>query len=146
MAFGPVPMVTDSTSKSYLDYTFYGSLGLSGDLTRALASTSDPMTFTANGQTIRPFYIDDTTAYHVYFHRDEPEVVFGSVDVGVPNVARTDGLTFLDVVWAGAPFATQSDFTRAVSNAANAFLAAGLITRQQSQQLLMTAARVTLGP
>lgn len=144
MAFGPVPMVTTSTSKSYLDYTFYGSLGLSGDLTRAVVSTSDPMTFTANGQTIRPFYIDDTTAYHVYFHRDEPEIVFGSVDVGVPNVARTDGLTFLDVVWASAPFKNHGDFVSSVDHVSTDFVRSGLLDSKQRNAILSAAAHAKL--
>jgi DUF1680 family protein len=146
LAYGPVPMVTLNTATSFQTYSFYANLGRSGDLAKVLTPTANPMQFTANGRTVRPFYVADTSAYHVYFHRSEPEVVFGGVDAGVPNAARSDGLTFLDVLWANAPFAAQSDFTRAVSNTANAFLAAGLITRQQSQQLLIAAARVTLGP
>ena len=43
------------------------------------------MTFTTNGLHAAPFYIDDTTRYHAYFHRAEPEVVFGSTDTGVTN-------------------------------------------------------------
>jgi DUF1680 family protein len=146
IAYGPVPMVTTSTSTNFLNYSFYSSLGLRGDLSHALTPAAPPMTFTANGQTIRPFYIDDATAYHVYFHRSEPNVVFGSVSAGVPNVARSDGLTFLDVVWLGAPFASQADFTRAVQDTSTAFLQAGLITRQQSQALLLAAARAVLAP
>jgi uncharacterized protein len=144
IAYGPVPMVTTSTSTSFLSYSFYSSVGLAGDLSHALAPAGSPMTFTANGQTIRPFYIDDATAYHVYFHRSEPNVVFGSISAGVPNVARSDGLTFLDVVWLGAPFVSQADFTRAVEDTANAFTSAGLISRQQSQALLIAAARAKL--
>ncbi|HKT01824.1 MAG TPA: glycosylase, partial [Rugosimonospora sp.] len=146
LAYGPVPMVTLNTATSFQPYTLYPNLGLSGDLSRVLTAGTTPMQFTANGHTIRPFYVDDTSAYHVYFHRTEPEVVFGGLDTGVPNVARTDGLTLLDVVWSAAPFATQSDFRGAVQSAAGAFLAAGLITSQQSQQLVTAAAQVTLGP
>ncbi|MBO0817438.1 MAG: glycosyl hydrolase, partial [Actinobacteria bacterium] len=72
------------------------------------------MTFTTNGYPLAPFCHDDTKPYHVYFHRSEPEIVFGSTDSGVPNRARPDGLTFLDLVWRQAPFATPGQFRQAV--------------------------------
>jgi hypothetical protein len=36
--------------------------------------------------------------------------VFGSIDSGVANRSREDGLTFLDVVWNEAPFASYAQF------------------------------------
>lgn len=145
LAFGPVPMVTLNTSTSYLTNSFYANLGLSGDLARVMTPTASPMQFTYNGRTIRPFYVDDTTAYHAYFHRAEPNVIFGGIDAGVPNVAQPNGLTLLDAVWSSAPFASQADFTRAVQSMCNTFVQAGLITSPQSQAVQAAAARATLG-
>ena len=34
--------------------------------------------------------------------------MFGSIDSGVPNRSRDDGLTFLDMVWDEAPFISQA--------------------------------------
>jgi DUF1680 family protein len=63
IAYGPVPMVALSNA------TTYQALTLDADLTASIAPAADPMTFTTNGLTLRPFYIDDTTRYHAYFHR-----------------------------------------------------------------------------
>jgi DUF1680 family protein len=146
MAYGPVPMVTLNSATSYLTGTFYPNLGLSGDMAKVLTPTGTAMQFTWGGRTVRPFYIADTSAYHVYFHRSEPEVVFGGLDSGVPNVTASNGTTLLDAVWAAAPFATKADFTRAVQNATTTFQNAGLITAQQSQQVTTAAAQAPLGP
>ncbi|MEU6597622.1 hypothetical protein [Streptomyces flaveolus] len=40
--------------------------------------TGEPMTFTANGLALAPFYINPTERYHMYFKRAEPEIVFGA--------------------------------------------------------------------
>jgi hypothetical protein len=50
--------------------------------------------------------------------RHEPTIVFGGVDTGVANSKRTDGLTFLDDVWAHAPFATQQRLAAQVDRTA----------------------------
>jgi uncharacterized protein len=63
LAYGPVPMVALSPSTDYQQFT------LDADLTHSVTPAADAMTFTTNGLTLRPFYIDDTTAYHAYFHR-----------------------------------------------------------------------------
>ena len=114
IAYGPIPLVIQDAATSYLDLSFYKDFTLSGDLSHAITPASDPMTFTTNGYTLAPFYNDDTKPYHVYFHRSEPEIVFGAVDSGVQNYAQGDGLTFLDVVWARAPFDSQGEFRHVV--------------------------------
>ncbi len=66
-----------------------------------------PMTFTTHGLSLVPFYVGDTKHYHAYFRRQEPEIVFGKVDSGVPNRAKDHGTTFLDAVWEQAPFGNR---------------------------------------
>jgi hypothetical protein len=63
IAYGPVPMVALSDAREYQDFT------LDGDLSQSITPADAPMTFSTNGLTLRPFYIDDTTRYHAYFHR-----------------------------------------------------------------------------
>ncbi|GIH16743.1 hypothetical protein Raf01_49150 [Rugosimonospora africana] len=145
LAYGPVPMVTLSTQKTYLERSFYAGLQLNGDVSRAM-TPAGPMTFTANGLTVRPFYIDDTTAYHVYFHRVEPTIVFGTNDTGIPNVAREDGLTFLDVVWSSAPFKNHGQLVSTVEAATDAFAHAGLLTSSQITAIMQAAAHAHLLP
>ncbi|HKT01839.1 MAG TPA: glycosylase, partial [Rugosimonospora sp.] len=146
LAYGPVPMVTLDPATSYRSYTLYPNLGLRGDLARVLAPGGSPMEFRSGADTVRPFYVADTSAYHVYFHRSEPGIVFGGADTGVPNVAGADGLTFLDVLWSAAPFAGQAQFRRAVRGTAAAFVRAGLLSGDQAHRVAGVADRVILGP
>ena len=94
----------------------------------------------------------------MYFRRIEPEIVFGSIGTGVPNVKRdddlpnydvpvtgitspgNDGLTFLDIVWDQAPFATHGAFVSTVTATANAFVDAGHATPAQRATIIAAAA------
>jgi uncharacterized protein len=145
IAYGPIPLVAQSAGQDYLELGFYKDFTLSGDLTHAIKPAGAPMTFTTNGYTLVPFYNDDTSPYHVYFHRSEPEIVFGSVDSGVANPQRSDGLSFLDVVWAQAPFANHGQFQKAVTSTAQEFVTAGLLTPAQQSQIVSAAGRARLG-
>jgi DUF1680 family protein len=146
VAYGPVPLVIQNTATTYLDVSLYRDFTLSGDLTHAIQPGPAPMTFTTNGFSLVPFYIDDRNAYHVYFRRAEPEVVFGGVDSGVANHQRADRLSFLDLLWAQAPFADQSQFVRSVDTLSLDWLNTGLLTRQERQAILTASARARLGP
>lgn len=146
LAYGPVPLVIQDAATSYLDLSLYQDFTLSGDLSHAVTPGSDPMTFTTNGYTLAPFYNDDTRPYHVYFHRSEPEIVFGTADSGVPNYARADGLTFLDVVWYRAPFRSQGQFRQVVGQACADWVSTGLLTAAQRDAIVTAAARANLGP
>jgi DUF1680 family protein len=86
IAYGPIPLVALSTSTSYLNFT------LDGDLSQSITPTADPMTFTTNGVTVRPLYIDDTTNYHAYFHRVNRAPVF--TPTGNQSVNSSETLTF----------------------------------------------------
>jgi DUF1680 family protein len=146
IAYGPIPLVLQSSSTSYLDLSFYKDFTLSGDLSHAIMPGSAPMTFTTNGFTLVPFYNDDLSPYHVYFHRQEPEIAFGSVDSGVANAQRSDGLTFLDLVWAQAPFASQGAFVNTVTSVANELVQAGLLTAADQQKIVSAASAAHLAP
>jgi hypothetical protein len=68
------------------------------------------------------------------------------VNAGVPNYQRADGLTFLDLVWAEAPFQDKAGFVRAVATVSAEWETAGTFTRQQRQAVLVAANRADLGP
>jgi len=145
LAFGPVPLITLNTSTSYLTYSsMYPKLGLSGDLAGALTASATPMQFSFNGNTVRPFYVEDTAQYHAYIHRSEPEIAFGSVDSGVPNYAQSDGTTFLDLVWDQAPFMNLGAFQAAVATLATRWLEAGMITSAEKDAIAAAAAKAHL--
>lgn len=143
LAYGPVPMVALSDETSYRDFTFYKDLGLDGDLVKAM-TPSAPMTFTTHGLSLVPFYNGDTKRYHAYFRRQEPEIVFGETDSGVPNRAKDDGTTFLDAVWDHAPFRNRGGFQSTVAHTAEAWVAAGLLTPAEKDKVVSAAARSKL--
>lgn len=145
IAYGPVPLVTGSEARTYREFSFYRDFGLSGDLEQAVEPGPEPMTFTTHGHPVRPFYVADRAPYHAYFTRVEPRVVFGAEDSGVPNRPGADGRTFLDVVWARAPFVHKGAFVRTVERVSSDWLRAGLFTRPQRQAVLTAAARADLG-
>jgi len=73
--------------------------------------------------------------------RQEPTIVFGSVDSGVTNAKRDDGVTFLDAVWAGAPFADHGRFVASVERVATEWSTAGRLTAAQKNDILQAARR-----
>jgi DUF1680 family protein len=134
--------------------SFYEHLKLDGDLGRAMKPSGAPLQFTAKGYTLAPFFVADpaasgggedkpppTAPYHVYVRRHEPAIRFGSIDSGVPNRTRDDRLTFLDVLWDGAPFATQREFAAAVDRIAAEWQKAGRFTAQERAAIVDAAAR-----
>jgi hypothetical protein len=77
----------------------------------------------------------------MYVRRHEPTVVFGGVDSGVANTKRDDGVTLLDAVWAGAPFADHSRFVSAVERAAVEWRTAGRLTATDESAVVQAARR-----
>jgi DUF1680 family protein len=146
VAYGPVPLVTRSAATSYRQFSFYRDFTLDGELSHSVQPAGAPMSFTTNGYPVVPFYLNDTAPYHAYFKRAEPQIVFGALDSGVPNYRRSDGLTFLDLVWAQAPFPNQAQFVRVVQDVCAEWLRTGLLTRQQRQAILIAAAQADLRP
>lgn len=159
--WGPLmmPIVGDPGGGAFRQLTLYRFLKLDGDYSRAAITPSGNQTFTAAGLTLRPQYVGDAQPQSPYFKRVEPEVVFGAIHTGVPNRNRndhlpnydvpvqgitspgTDGLTFLDVVWDAAPFATHGDFVGKVQQVAADWVAAGLFTATQRDTVVNSAAQ-----
>ncbi|MEU0675844.1 hypothetical protein ABZ330_23705 [Streptomyces sp. NPDC006172] len=97
-----------------------------------------PQHFTTHGLTLA-LHFADGTRYHAYFRHSEPVVVCGTADSGVPNRARADGLTFLDVLWRQAPFTSSGRFVRAVRALAESWLSEGLFTRAERDRVAPAA-------
>jgi DUF1680 family protein len=169
--WGPVLLQILGTATGWREFTLYRHLKRDGDYARAAitagpATAAGDPTFLAGGLTLRPYYIGDNQAASSYFRRVEPSIVFGSVDSGVPNRKRNDGLpkydvpvsgitspgsdgpTFLDLVWDQAPFATHDRFLTAVTDTATAFVNAGVLTAAEKNAVITAAnaARDELSP
>lgn len=130
-----------------LKVSLYKHMKLNGDFGSMMTPIADkPLHFTANGQTLAPMFVADpqsgqTQPYHMYFRRHEPSIVFGSVDSGVNNSARDDGVTFLDAAWASAPFANHGRFVAAVERTAAEWRTAGRMTAAEQAAVLAGARR-----
>lgn len=70
--------------------------------------------FTLSGVELAPFLEGTADAFHSYFRRSEPKVVFGGVDSGVPNPARANKTTLLDDVWDAASFVNKPELLKRV--------------------------------
>lgn len=169
--WGPVLLQTLGTPRgsndTFWQLSLYKGLKLDGDYSHAAivetsrSATGDPLFTTAQAAagnlTVRPYYISDSQPVSSYFRRVEPEVVFGSVDTGVANRKRNDGLpnydvpvsgiaspgadgpTFLDVVWDAAPFASHADFVDVVTSTADAFVKAKVYTASERDVIVAKA-------
>lgn len=152
---------------SFWELSLYKHLRRDGDYVRGgavartgTAANGDPLFTVAAGTDslpARPYYVGDAAAASSYFRRVEPAVVFGRLDTGVPNRKRndglpaydvpvagveapgSDGLTFLDVLWDGAPFADHDGFVRAVEDVVVEFVGRGIYTEEEGDVILGSA-------
>ncbi|MEV4627020.1 beta-L-arabinofuranosidase domain-containing protein [Micromonospora sp. NPDC049523] len=134
---GPVVLAALSQEREYREFSFYRQVKLDGDISPAFESGTSG-TFTTNGHTLRPLYIGDTQAHHIYFRRTEPTVVFATYDSGVVNKER-EGQTFLDLVWAQAPFGSHQEFMKTVTAASANWVRQGVFTREERTAILAAA-------
>ncbi|MGQ4365050.1 glycoside hydrolase family 127 protein [Streptomyces sp. SAS_272] len=141
---GPVLLVARSQATDFRQFSFYKDFTLRGDLADAIRPQGRPQYFTTHGLTLAPFHVADDARYHAYFRRVEPVVVFGASDSGVPNRSRGDGLTFLDVLWQQAPFATSAAFLAAVRALADVWQTDGRFTRAERDRVVAAATAANL--
>ncbi len=164
--WGPIlmPILGNPGGGSYRELTLYRYLKRDGDYSReaitpAGTTPAGDQLFTTHGFNLRPWYVGDTQSHSAYFRRVEPQIVFGSVDTGVPNYKRNDGLpdydvpvtgipspgtdgpTFLDLVWDQAPFSNHGAFVSTVARTAEEFVELGLFTDEEKGTVVSAAAR-----
>ncbi|MEO5817092.1 MAG: beta-L-arabinofuranosidase domain-containing protein [Gemmatimonadaceae bacterium] len=141
------PAVGDTLETGLINVSLYKHVKLTGDFSSAMTPVAGkPLHFTANGRTMAPLFVADpqegaSQPYHMYLRRHEPTVVFGSVDSGVINTKRDDGVTFLDAVWVGAPFANHGRFMAAVERTATAWRSAGRLAPADQSTITQAARR-----
>jgi uncharacterized protein len=146
--YGPVLLtalgaaIGEPPDRQFLRLSFCRHLKRDGDLARAFKPGALPNHFTMGaGTVLRPLYVADTQPYHIYFRRDEPNVVFGGISSGVANdgIRDHERLTVLDRIWAGAPFADHKGFVRHVEEVTARWLEAGHHTREQREAIVTAA-------
>ncbi|MFK4598869.1 beta-L-arabinofuranosidase domain-containing protein [Streptomyces pristinaespiralis] len=142
LMYGPVHLVARHEQREFLRFGLFPSASLSGDLVQALTPVPGrPLHFLLDGVGIAPFFEGTTHAYHAYFRREEPRIVFAGLDSGVENPGRSDGTSFLDEVWAAAPFASQAAFRRHVGSVTARWVGDTLMTESQRRRVEETARR-----
>ncbi|KKD08880.1 beta-L-arabinofuranosidase domain-containing protein [Streptomyces sp. WM6386] len=142
--YGPVNLVARNSATSYLSFGLYANAALSGDLLPTLAPVSGkPLHHTLDGTEFAPFLEGSENPTHAYFRRSEPKVVFGTLDSGIANPAKSDGTTLLDEIWAGAPFASKNALVTKVTSTVNAWVSAGLLSQASGQVVINTAGQAT---
>jgi hypothetical protein len=105
-----------------------------------------PLHFTLAGVELAPFLEGTTDAFHSYFRRTEPAVVFGGVDSGVANPARTNKSTFLDDVWDAAPFLNKPELLKGVARVASTWVTDGALTQSDADRIYRAAQRAAFSP
>ncbi len=140
--------VGDTLETGLINVSLYKHFKLSGDFASAMTAVAGkPLHFSSNGQTWAPFFVSDpqasggreTQPYHLYVRRHEPAIVFGNADSGVRNTKREDGVTFLDALWGGAPFADHGRFMVAVERVTAEWRTAGRLTAAEQTAIVQAA-------
>ncbi|MBO1330922.1 beta-L-arabinofuranosidase domain-containing protein [Streptomyces sp. VRA16 Mangrove soil] len=145
--YGPVNLVARDARTSALELGLYRNAALSGDLRPSLrAVDGKPLHFTLDGTALAPFLEGTEDPTHAYFHRAEPAVVFGGTDSGVANPVKEDGSSFLDAVWAAAPFGGKGALVAHVRETADVWTADGLLTAAEATKVVDTARRASYRP
>jgi DUF1680 family protein len=129
---GPVLLGAVSTATSLRNFSLYANAKLDGSL--ALPSAGVTNQFTSNGLRLRPLYLGDVQAHHLYVRRNEPTVVFGTRNSGVPNRQG-----FLDTVWSLAPFANHAAFVARVQQVCTTWRGRGQLSAAEETAVLNAA-------
>jgi DUF1680 family protein len=142
LMYGPVHLVARDSRSELLAFGLYGTAKLNGDLAPAVQPVpGKPLHFTLAGVELAPFLEGTEDAFHSYFRRTEPSVVFGGTDSGVANPARTNKTTLLDDVWQSAPFANKPELLLRVTRVADVWVSERLLSRADADRLYGAAQR-----
>ncbi|MFK4064429.1 beta-L-arabinofuranosidase domain-containing protein [Streptomyces sp. NPDC029674] len=141
---GPVALAARDARKELLRMGLHRNTALSGDLLPTFTPVPGrPLHFALGEIEFAPFAEGTEHPTHVYFRRDEPRVVFGGLDSGVANPARTGGRTLLDEVWAAAPFRDKGALVAHVGATTKKWVADGLLSAADRTTVIGTARRAT---
>jgi hypothetical protein len=147
LMYGPVHLVARDNRSTFLPFSLYGTAKLNGDLAPAVQPLAGkPLHFTLAGVELAPFLEGTTDAFHSYFRRTEPAVVFGGVESGVANPARTNKSTLLDDVWDAAPFLNKPELLKGVARVASTWVTDGALTQSDADRVYRAAQRAAFSP
>jgi hypothetical protein len=144
LMYGPIHLVARDARTSLLPVGLYAAAKLDGDLSRAAEPIAGkPLHFMLGGVELAPFFEGTTDAFHSYFRRTEPTVVFDGINSGVSNPARPDKTTLLDDIWSTAPFQNKSFFLQRVSEVTKTWVTAGSLSQTDADRIYSAAEKAT---
>lgn len=142
LMYGPVHLVARDSRTTFLPFSLYATAKLNGDLTPAVRPVAGkPLHFTLSGVELAPFLEGTADAFHSYFRRNEPKVVFGGVDSGVPNSARANKTTLLDDVWDAASFVNKPELLKRVGQVNSTWIIEGVLSQADADRIYRCAQR-----
>jgi len=156
LELGPTVLLARSAATTWLPVAAATWRRLDGTLDAPLTPADDG-TWRLGDLTLEPAWSGSDERYHMYLRRADARIVFAGggagtgsgassgADSGVPNAAREDGSTFLDVLWSGGGFSTRADFLDAVLATTHEFVGLGLLGAADTADVLRAAARSQVG-
>ncbi|MEV0951319.1 beta-L-arabinofuranosidase domain-containing protein [Promicromonospora sp. NPDC050249] len=150
LELGPTVLLARSTATTWLPVAAATWRRLDGTLDAPIAPADDG-TWRLGDLVLEPAWSGADARYHMYLRRADVRIAFAGTgagagaDSGVPNVARRDGGTFLDVLWSDGGFASRPEFLRAVLRAAHEFVGLELLSAAEARDVLRAAARSGVG-
>ncbi|GAA4931368.1 alpha/beta fold hydrolase [Streptomyces coeruleoprunus] len=139
VSLGPVNLVARDPRRD-LHLGLHRNAALSGDLLPSLEPVPrEPLHFRLDGVEFAPFF--EGTEDPRLLRRAEPRVLLGTLDSGVTDPARADGTTFLDAIWAAAPFPDESALVTHVRSTVTSWTAAGSSARRRPRRTHAEVAR-----
>ena len=145
LELGPTVLLARSAATTWLPVAAATWRRLDGTLDVPL-TPGDDGTWRLGDLVLEPAWSGSDARYHMYLRRSDARIAFaGPADSGVPNVARRDGSTFLDVLWSDGGFPSRAGFLRAVLATAHEFVGMGLLSAAEAADVLRAAARSGVG-
>lgn len=151
LELGPTVLLARSAATTWLPVAAATWRRLDGTLDVPLTQADDG-TWRLGDLVLEPAWSGSDARYHMYLRRADARIAFAGadagaepVDSGVPNVARRDGGTFLDVLWSDGGFASRPAFLRAVLRTAHEFVGLGLLGAAEARDVLRAATRSGVG-
>ncbi|WP_020018279.1 beta-L-arabinofuranosidase domain-containing protein [Promicromonospora sukumoe] len=148
LELGPTVLLARSAATTWLPLEAATWRRLGGTLAAPLTSADDG-TWRLGDLVLEPTWSGSDARYHMYLRRSDARIAFAgtgpAADSGVPNAARADGRTFLDVLWSDGGFADRSAFVEAVLRTTHEFVDLGLLSAAEGRGVLVAAARSGVG-
>ncbi|MCI2239564.1 glycoside hydrolase family 127 protein [Kineococcus sp. TRM81007] len=98
----------------------------------------------ALGLTFEPAWSGGSARHHTYLRAVDTVIAFHGSPTSVPNRRGQDGWSFLGALWGHAPFASFTEFARAVHAEAVRAVSTGLLSTAEAGDVLAAAAASTL--